>query len=562
MFIKFDFKTLNNIQMKFTPTKNILQWFLFLFILIGYPDICKSQYNETFSTASKGYLINCVNDFSGVNWTLSPWDLNGNCQGNSNREPNDYFNTTAAGVLASVDLDQEVCWESPLMNISAAGTVTLSVGLTWANFDTDIAANNCSRDYIRVLYSINGGMYTMIPNQFGGNACATVAYPFVMGGGTFTSSGMVTQGGISGTNLRIMVCVSTNRNQEIVTIDNVSVPQAGVTLNCNQITVTNPTTTTGTAGVIFSQIFTASGGTSPYTFTTVSTLPTGLTLSSAGVLNGTPTQTGSFPIVVTATDNNSCTGISSTYNLVISCPAPTITCPATQTLILDINCAATLPNYTSLATLGHNCGMQSVTQSPSAGTTVSGVGSMTVTLTVTDANNLTNNCTFTVSKVDNTPPVITLTGSSSLAFCPGTPYADAGATASDNCNGDITGAIMVNNPVNINVPGTYMITYNVSDAAGNPATQVTRTVVVYSLETISDGLYSASTTWMNGCVPPNPVPLGLTVDINHTLTNDIILTNNGVIDATGQTFTNTGTYKGTGTIIGDFINNGTFSPGN
>jgi hypothetical protein len=69
-------------------------------------------------------------------------------------------------------------------------------------------------------------------------------------------------------------------------------------------------------------------------------------------------------------------------------------------LALGANCTATLPNYTSLATTGDNCGVQSVTQSPAAGTTVSGAGNMTVTLTVTDVNGLTNSCTFTVTKVD------------------------------------------------------------------------------------------------------------------------------------------------------------------
>jgi len=34
------------------------------------------------------------------------------------------------------------------------------------------------------------------------------------------------------------------------------------------------------------------------------------------------------------------------------------------------------------------------------------------------------------------------------------------------------------NPVNANVTGTYTVTYNVSDAVGNPAVQVSRTVIV------------------------------------------------------------------------------------
>lgn len=47
---------------------------------------------------------------------------------------------------------------------------------------------------------------------------------------------------------------------------------------------------------------------------------------------------------------------------------PTITCPSTQSIILNDNCAATLPDYTGLAITGDNCGVQSVSQLPAPGT--------------------------------------------------------------------------------------------------------------------------------------------------------------------------------------------------
>src|SRR5690606_40853333 len=78
----------------------------------------------------------------------------------------------------------------------------------------------------------------------------------------------------------------------------------------------------------------------------------------------------------------------------------------TQSIILGANCTATLPNYTSLASSIDNCGVQSVTQSPAMGTIVSGAGNMSVTLTVTDVNGLSNSCSFTVTKVDNTYPTV------------------------------------------------------------------------------------------------------------------------------------------------------------
>ena len=87
-------------------------------------------------------------------------------------------------------------------------------------------------------------------------------------------------------------------------------------------------------------------------------------------------------------------------------------------------------------------------------------------------------CTPLSSGPDIIPPVITLTGDSSINIVLGSTYTDMGATATDNVDADITASIATVNPVNANTVGTYTITYNVSDAAGNAATEVARTVVV------------------------------------------------------------------------------------
>ena len=93
-----------------------------------------------------------------------------------------------------------------------------------------------------------------------------------------------------------------------------------LTITCPTITVTNPANANGTANAPFSETFTQTGAVGSATFTiNTGTLPTGLSLSTAGVLSGTPTQTGSLPITVKVTDSNGCTGIRLTYNLNIAC---------------------------------------------------------------------------------------------------------------------------------------------------------------------------------------------------------------------------------------------------
>ena len=108
------------------------------------------------------------------------------------------------------------------------------------------------------------------------------------------------------------------------------------------------------------------------------------------------------------------------------------------------------------------------------------VGTYTVTYNVDDAaGNSAVQVTRTVNVTpDATPPVITLIGSNPETVVQGSPYLDAGATALDNTDGDITVNIVTVNPVNTAIVGSYSVTYNVSDSGGNNATQVTRVVNV------------------------------------------------------------------------------------
>ena len=79
---------------------------------------------------------------------------------------------------------------------------------------------------------------------------------------------------------------------------------------------------------------------------------------------------------------------------------------------------------------------------------------------------------------DTTAPVITLNGSSTMNLNVGDSFTDPGATASDNVDGNLTSNIVVTGSVDTATEGTYTLNYNVSDAAGNAATQVSRTVNV------------------------------------------------------------------------------------
>ena len=97
-----------------------------------------------------------------------------------------------------------------------------------------------------------------------------------------------------------------------------------------------------------------------------------------------------------------------------------------------------------------------------------------------DAAGNGSNVSNTVSVTyDDVQPVIVVTGSNPVQVDQFTSYADAGATASDNTDGDITANIVADTSnVNMNVVGFYTVTYDVTDTAGNDAVQATRTVEV------------------------------------------------------------------------------------
>jgi Ca2+-binding RTX toxin-like protein len=95
-----------------------------------------------------------------------------------------------------------------------------------------------------------------------------------------------------------------------------------------------------------------------------------------------------------------------------------------------------------------------------------------------DAAGNTSTASFRVSVRDTTPPVITLLGEPSIVVAAGVPYVDAGATAADSVGGDLTRRIVTVNPVDTGTPGIYLVTYNVSDWAGNAAAEVSRVVRV------------------------------------------------------------------------------------
>ena len=107
---------------------------------------------------------------------------------------------------------------------------------------------------------------------------------------------------------------------------------------------------------------------------------------------------------------------------------------------------------------------------------------MQVHYEVTDSHGNTGSMDRQIILKDTSAPEITLNGESSVTVKELEKYEDAGATATDDRDGDITANLVKSGYVDVYRPGTYTVTYTATDSSGN-VSQATRTVKVEEVET-------------------------------------------------------------------------------
>ena len=117
------------------------------------------------------------------------------------------------------------------------------------------------------------------------------------------------------------------------------------------------------------------------------------------------------------------------------------------------------------------------------------VGVYTLAYDATDsAGNVAETVYRTVTVLGDGAPQILLNGDEAVTLTCETEYRDLGARAVDACLGDITASLVVDNPVRSGVPGSYLVTYTVTDGGGTAATPVTRSVTIQSCSRPCDTL--------------------------------------------------------------------------
>ena len=188
-----------------------------------------------------------------------------------------------------------------------------------------------------------------------------------------------------------------------------------------------------------------------------------------------------FPLTLTATDEAGNTAECTFTILVRDEIDPTVDCSAaTQTIALDGDCNAELPDLTTLLVTDDNCSPDALTllQDPTPGAEFTGDGTMTtVTFTVSDASGNAVTCTATVTFADETPPnPVVCPDDQTLDVddaCP-VPLPDytSSATVLDNCTAQEDIMITQTPAPGTTVTGptgTINVTLTATDAAGNSA---------------------------------------------------------------------------------------------
>jgi uncharacterized repeat protein (TIGR01451 family) len=351
-------------------------------------------------------------------------------------------------------------------------------------------------------YTYNSGPALLFPAPPGGEVGVAYSDQLTETGGTspFTwsvSSGTLPGGVTLGASTGLLSGTPTTAGSYSFTVKVTDSASLSAT-EATSITVTAGVSATfaappsGEINTAYTDTLTAAGGTAPYTWSVSSgSLPTGITLSSAGVLAGTPTTAGNYPFTVKVTDQNG--GIATTPITLVIAAGPAL------------NFAA--PSYGEVGspysdTLTVSGGTGPYTWSVSSGSLPAGItlGSTTGTLSGTPTAPGTSTFTVQVTDADGQSATkatsLAIISGPALSF-PAPPSGEIGTAYSDTLtvsggSGPYTWSVSSGSlPAGITLgsttgtlsgtptaPGTSNFTVQVTDALGQSATEATTLAII------------------------------------------------------------------------------------
>jgi hypothetical protein len=298
-----------------------------------------------------------------------------------------------------------------------------------------------------------------------------------------------------------------------------------ITINpsASPITVAPPTLPTLTAGTPFSQTLTSTGGLAPYTYTLQSgVLPVGLSLTSGGVLSGTPTQRGAYSFSVRSTDATTPTAqfVDKGYTGTVQNPTLAIS-PVSATAIQSAPFSQALaiaggvaPHSCLLETGSFPAGITVSSACVVSGTTNAAAGPYAVTIRVTDSSTGPG----TYFEVENFTLTVSPPPSVSIAVTPANVSED-GAT---NLTYTVTRSLNLSSPTTVNITTSGTATSGV-DYTGGVATVVIpagATTATVTIDPTVDGTVEADETVTLTVAAGTGYTVGAPASATATILND------------------------------------------
>ena len=190
-------------------------------------------------------------------------------------------------------------------------------------------------------------------------------------------------------------------------------------------------------------------------------------------------KVGYYTLIYTATDlyGNVSIPVTRVVQVEVNQTGPTLTLNGADTMMVGVKTAFTDPGAVAVDNIGANISGLIVR----TGTLdVNTLGNYTLTYKVTDAFGFTSQKIRTVMVKDTSKPVIqSLSGNSTIRWQIGTAYVDQ-VMVTDNYWSNLVAT--PTGTINVNVMGTYTLTYNVNDGSGNAATPYMLVVKIDDIE--------------------------------------------------------------------------------
>ena len=351
------------------------------------------------------------------------------------------------------------------------------------------------------------------------------------------SSGIISGTPASGGNYSFNVTVTDSRGNAATKQLSIVVGGSG-----SQLTITSTSLPAGLVGQPYSQQLTATGGAAPYQWIAGQGFPAGLTLSSSGLVSGTPATAGSFTFSVKVTDSVNASAVG---QVLLTIQAPSLTITTVPPLFSGtvgtayaqpFSAAGGKPPY-SWSILSGNTG--GLTLDPVTGNlagTPAAAGTFNFTVKVTDSAGASATGSFALTV--NAPPLTIFTGSTLAAGAVGVaysqklpvqanggtpPYTWSASALPPGLNLDPATLLLSGTPT---TAGTFSFTVQVSDAGGLTATKALSLTIapaglsITTARQLANGLLNASYSQQltaTGGQPPyrwsaTGLPAGLGID--------------------------------------------------